>query len=296
MRVLVAGAAGFLGREVVRSLAAAGHATVGLVRRPDQLELIRHLGGSPVLGDVVSGTGLASAVAGCDLIVHLAQSGEGELNERRDVRVEGCRRLLEAGRVAKVRRFVVGSGYWVYRTNADTITEESPLDPRSISRINFEAETAARGAAARGEVETVIVRPGMVYGDGSWFRQMVHELRDGSYRYVGDGENFLSPVHLEDAGTAFRTIAERGRTGETYLVADDRPLRTREFASYLAAELRAPPPRGMPPEEAARAWGEDLAVLESASRAVSNTKLRGLGWRPRYPTFRDGVPGVLSTM
>ncbi len=296
MRVAVVGAAGFLGGEVVRSLSAAGHEVRGLVRRSEQRDAVLRRGGIPVLGDVVTGRGLEEALAGCEQVVHLAQTDSPDIEARRQVRVDGARQLVRTAAAAGVRRIVVGSGYWVYRSNPGEIVEGSPLEPRSISQVNFEAEMVVRDAAAPGELEAVVVRPGMVYGPGSWFAQMVSELIAGTYRFVADGANFLSPVHLADTGLGFRTLVERGRDGETYLLVDDSPVPTREFAESVAVLVGALPPRGIEPAEAVATWGADLAALESASRRASNAKLRRLGWSPKFPTFRDGVPGVLQAL
>jgi nucleoside-diphosphate-sugar epimerase len=166
----------------------------------------------------------------------------------------------------------------------------------SISQINYEAEEVGRAAAARGELDTIVVRPGMVYGNGSWFREMAREIRSGTYRYVGDGANHLSPVHREDTGQAFRAIAERGVPGSTYLVVDDAPVSTLEFSTFLAGELKAPAPSSIRSEDAGREWGPEIATLNAANRSASNTKLRSLGWVPRFPTYRTGVPGVVEEL
>lgn len=292
----VIGAGGYLGRQVVASLAASDHEVRGLVRRREQANSVQRLGGHAVIGDVVTGQGLAEALKECDQVIHLAQPGEGDLEARRRVRVEGCRQIVRAAVASHVARLIVGSGYWVYRSNPGTIVEDSPIDPRSISLVNREAETVALEAAAPGGLEVVIARPGMVYGNGSWFRQMVEELRSGTYRYFGDGSHFLSPVHLEDAGTAFGTLVDWAQPGETYLVVDDGPVTTRTFAEYVAGRLGVPAPTGLPRSEAVKEWGEDLVVLESASRRASNAKLRELGWVPRYRSYTDGVPLVLESI
>ncbi|MCI4360485.1 MAG: NAD(P)H-binding protein, partial [Thermoplasmata archaeon] len=232
VRVAVTGASGFLGAEVVRALAREGHEVRGLVRRPADLVPLSSVGATGVLGDVTIAASLPQLVDGCDQVIHLAQSGSGDIDARRLVRVDGCRKLGEAAIVAGARRLVVGSGYWVYRSSPDVITEESALDPRSISLVNHETELAAHAMGADGAIEVAVVRPGMVYGNGSWFRQMVHEIRTKEYRYVDDGANFLSPIHLHDLGTAFRTVVERAPAGETYIAVDDEPVTTRDFAAF----------------------------------------------------------------
>jgi nucleoside-diphosphate-sugar epimerase len=296
MRVLVTGAAGFLGRSVVAAFASGPHDVRALVRTPAQAQRLSAGPAHAVLGDLLDPATLPEAVKGCDLVIHLAQSSSDSLDERRAVRVGGVRNLIPVMASVGVRRLLVGSGYWVYSDDLGVISEGSQIAPVSISRINFEAEEAARQQVRRGGLEVVVVRPGMVYGDGSWFRQMVDELRAGSYRYVAPGENYLSPIHVEDAGQAFRRVAEEWHAGETYLAVDDRPETTRGFAEFVAAQLQSPPPRAMPRDEAERAWGADLVRLNVASRQASNVKLKGLGWRPNFRSYQDGVPAVLQSM
>ncbi len=108
------------------------------------------------------------------------------------------------------------------------------------------------------------------------------------------GENYLSPIHEEDAGQAFRSVAENWRPGETYLAVDDHPVTTRGFAEFVAGRIGAPPPMGIPRDEAERAWGPDVVRLNAASRAASSDRLKQLGWRPNYRSYQDGVPAALA--
>ena len=296
VRVLIAGAAGFLGLASVRAFVAAGHEVRGLVRTREQIPRIRATGGIPVLGDLLDPSSLGAAVHGVELVVHLAQLADGTVSERRSVRVDGGRNLLEASSGAGVRRFVVGSGYWVYADNPGVVSEESPIAPRSISRVNYETEELVRSAVGPAALDWLIVRPGMVYGDGSWFAAMAAELRARTYHYIEPGSNYLSPISLPDAASAIATISIRSPPSETYLVVDDSPVTTREFAEFVADQMGFKPPTAIPLEEAERAWGTDLAALNAASRRGSNSKLRGLGWAPKDPSFRTGVPRVLASL
>lgn len=296
MRVVVIGAAGFLGRAILRSFSSRGHETLGLVHTPDKARIVRSEGGHPVVADLLDPSTLVAPLRGADLAIHVAQPSEGSLDRMREVRVRGAQNLVAAARTTGVTRLLLGSGYWVYRDSPEVISEESPLAPISISRVNFDCEQVGRTAADRGDLEMMVVRPGMVYGPGSWFREMVSEIRDGRYRYIEPGANSLSPVHLADCGEAFRTIAEHWRNGETYLVVDDQPVSTRTFAEFVAQQLGAPVVRTLSFARAAEEWGEDLARLNAASRPASNRKLRALGWEPRYASYRAGIPRVLEEL
>jgi nucleoside-diphosphate-sugar epimerase len=296
MRILVAGAAGFLGRSVVRACAQAGHEVRGLVRFPEQFPRVTSVGGQPVLGDVRVAESLLAPSQGCDVIVHLATRSRGSLEEMREPRVTGCQALAAAAERAGVRRMVIGSGYWLYRDSPELLTEASPIAPIAMPGINFETEEVARAAARAGKIQAVILRPGMVYGDGSWFREMVDELRTGEYRFVGDGSSYWSPVSLSDTGEAFRTVCDHWTPGETYLVVDDDPVSIHDLSTFVAAQLKTSPPRGLSKEDAAREWGAEVAELVAASRRASNAKLKQLGWAPRIPSYTLGIPELLREM
>lgn len=296
MRVLIAGASGFLGRAVSRAFAEQGHEVHGLARSPQAATAVRDSGATPVHGDVLDAKAVAEAVRGCDLVVHLAQDTSGNAAMAREVRVQGAKNLVAAAVATGVSKLVVGSGYWVYADNPGTLVEASPLRPMAISQLNFDAEQVARASADAGAVEVTVVRPGMVYGAGSWFGEMVRELRSGAYRYVGTGENYLSPVELTDAARAFCAVSERWTSGGLYLIVDDRPVTHHEFATFVAERLGAPAPRGLPFTEAEKEWGREIALLNAASRRASNAALRRSGWTPRFPSYREGIPRILERM
>ena len=249
-----------------------------------------------MLGDIRVAEGLVEPLKGCDVVVHLATRSRGSLEEMRGPRVTGCQALVAAAEHAGVRRVVVGSGYWLYRDCPGVLTEASPIAPIAMPRINFDTEEVARTAAKAGKVQAVIMRPGMVYGDGSWFREMVDEIRAGEYQYLGDGSSYWSPVSLEDAGEAFRAVCEHWTPGETYLVVDDDPVPIRDFSTFVARQLHAPPPRSLRWEDAARDWEPEVAEVVAANRRASNAKLKQLGWTPRVKSYTTGVPEVLRKM
>jgi 2-alkyl-3-oxoalkanoate reductase len=293
--ILVTGSTGFLGRAVVRAFARAGYEVRGLARDLSKAETVRADGGVPRLGDMLDPRSLQSAAEGCSGIVHLAANPPAEGDAER-VRVGGARHLLEISRRLGVSRLVIGSGYWVYGSQTELITEATPVDPRGESRINYDTERVGLEAQGTGRPEVVVGRPGMVYGPGSWFRELADSIRAGTYRVGGDGSNRWSFVDREDTGTAYVKLFEAGTAGEVYNIVDGRPATLREFVDFVADRLGAAHPPSVTWDEAVGRWGSVVAHHLTADRPTSNRKLAGLGWTPRWPDYRDEVSRLCREM
>jgi nucleoside-diphosphate-sugar epimerase len=293
--VLVVGASGFLGRSVVRALCQGGYEARGLLRDPLKEVQVREDGGTAVLGDVLDARSLRAAAKGCVGIIHLAANPSTGGDPAR-VRVEGTRNLVAAAQRAGVLRLVVGSGYWVYEGQAGLIDEETPVEPHGESQVNYDAEQAGLESNSPGRLEVMVVRPGMVYGNGSWFRGMAESIRSGKYRIAGPGTNRWSFVDLEDAGRAFRAVLDSGEPGQVYNAVDGHPESLGDFVAFVAGQLRVPTPRAIPLEEAKRQMGEVIARHLSADRPVSNRKLANLGWKPMIASYHAGIPRIVREM
>ncbi|MHB8296344.1 MAG: NAD-dependent epimerase/dehydratase family protein [Acidimicrobiales bacterium] len=149
MRVLVAGATGAIGRQLVPHLVAAGHEVHGMTRSGSKEAMLRELGAVPVVADALDPGQVAEAVgrAAPEVIVH-ELTAIGALDTRRfdrefaptnRLRTEGTDHLLSAGQAVGVRRFVAQSvaGFGAYaRTGGAIKTEEDPLDPAPVREMS----------------------------------------------------------------------------------------------------------------------------------------------------------------
>src|SRR3954453_428157 len=145
MKVLVAGATGALGKQLVPRLVAAGHEVTGMTRRESNQDLIRQLGAKPVVADALDADQVARAVAEAEpeVIVHELTALSESLDLRhfdRDfaltnrLRTEGTDHLMAAGRAVGTRRFVAQSfAGWNYERGGGPVkTEDDPLDPEPV--------------------------------------------------------------------------------------------------------------------------------------------------------------------
>jgi nucleoside-diphosphate-sugar epimerase len=309
MKVFVAGATGALGRPLVGQLVERGHEVTGMTRSESKAELVRELGAKPAVADALDPDAVARAVAEAepDVIVHQMTSIEPSFNPRRmeqafamtnRLRTEGTDHLLAAGRAVGVKRFVAQSfAPWPYaRTGGMVKSEDDPLDstPPPEVRTTLDAikylEQAVTGADW---TEGIALRYGGFYGPGTSIGldppgEQIEMIQKRKFPLAGKGTGVWSFIHIEDAASATVEAVEHGTRG-IYNVVDDEPAPISEWLPVLAKTLGAKPPRHVPLWLARLAGGKVTSVMMSDLRGSSNTKAkRELGWKPRYPSWRDG--------
>jgi nucleoside-diphosphate-sugar epimerase len=296
VNVLVTGASGFLGRAVCAELGERGHDASALVRRPGS----EPRGTTPLAGDLVDAGALAAAVdrARPECVVHLAAEIASQRDSDRiaEVNVEGTRRLLEACTAAGGPRFVFASTVVTGDARGAEIDEDSVLPVETAyGRSKQEGERLVRESG----LSSVIIRPSHVYGPGGWYEEeFVKRLRQpGRFAVIGSGENWWDVVRVEDVASACVDAAERAPAGAVYHVVDDEPIRYYDFVSLTAQALGVGPPRRIPAWVARLVAGRDpvRAVVRSARSRNERIK-RELGWRPRYPSAREGVPDAVAKL
>jgi nucleoside-diphosphate-sugar epimerase len=279
MRIAVIGATGVLGRHLVPRLIERGHAVCATARKDGDLDKLKRIGAEAVPADIFDPVSLRAAVVNCDAAIHAATSiptaagkGDWAINDR--IRREGTANLIAACRAERVRRYVQQSVAMLH-TTGDTRaqTEDDPIAAYDRIRSALDMEELVRAAP----LDWCIVRGGSFYGPGTgrpeaWRSQ----ARGGVLTLPGDGNGFISLIHVADMAAAMVSVAERGQPKQVYIAADDQPATYRDLLGYVAAmEGAAPPAPGAP-------------VMLPSFR-VSNAKLRALGWSPAYASFRAGL-------
>jgi nucleoside-diphosphate-sugar epimerase len=150
------------------------------------------------------------------------------------------------------------------------------------------AETAWREAAAAAGARLCVFRLPGIYGPG---RSPLDRVRAGdAKRWVKPGHVF-SRVHVDDiAGGVAAALARPQRVG-VYNLCDDEPAPSSDVTAFAAGLLGVEPPPEQPLDldslspMARRFWSE--------SRRVANARAKtALGWRPRYPTYREGLSAI----
>lgn len=254
-RILVTGCSGYIGRHLVPVLARMGHAVVGIDRNPAGGELTDFH-----LGDLNDPAVLARAVAGADMVVHLAAAKDdwGISAEQYQVdNVDATRVLLEAGRDAGVRHWLHYSTVGIYGPSNKPADETAPVRPNHpYGQSKADAEPLFVDLVARDPAASVVmVRPSVVFGPGhppvTNVSRLIEATARGRFVMVGPGEAVKATSYIENLVAATAFLVERMEPGIAgYIYTDEPRLSTGELVAEISRRLGKAPPR----------WSVPLAV------------------------------------
>lgn len=174
-------------------------------------------------------------------------------------------------------------GGWVFEDGA--LRAQSVAGARRVA-----AEHAWRMLGARTGAPVTIFRLPGIYGPG---RSAFDRLRDGTARRVVKPGQVFSRIHVDDLTAALEASIARPRAGGVYNVCDDEPTPPQDVIAEAARLLGVEPP----PETAYDAASMPAASQRffAESKRVSNARAKAeLGWRPAYPTYREGLRAILA--
>lgn len=295
MRILIVGC-GYVGLELGRRLASSGAEVVGLRRRGDDDGAQARAGLRAVRGDVTRPGDLEAIPGDFDAVVSTVSSGRGGLDAYQQVYLGGARNLVDWARRRRPGRLVWVSSTGVYgQADGTWVTEESPTAPdEPTARCLVAAEQAIAEGTRSGVVPTQIVRVAGIYGPGRG--HLFHQFIAGEARPDPSRSPWINMIHRDDVASALEAVLHRGEPGRIYNAVDDEPVTRDDFLGYLSRATGLPMPTAAKSGGSAEPGGSvPTRKRGSTNKRVSNRRLREeLGWRPRFPTWREGYAGAIA--
>ena len=308
MKAFVTGSTGFLGSHVARVVQSNGAELRLLVRPSSRLDNIVDLNAERALGDLRDLNSLQHAMAGCDVVFHVAAdyrlwAVNGQ--ELYDSNVEGTRNVLQAAKDCGVRRVVYTSSVATmgFGNNGRLTDENTPVTLSNMigdyKRSKFMAERLVIDAARDGQ-DVVMVNPTTPIGEGDikptpTGRIIVDFLKRKFPAYVDTGLNLLDVL---DCAKGHILALEEARPGERYILGGEN-LTLKQILDKLAVITGLPSPKIELPYVVAYATGvvdtlvtgklrgrEPRVTLDAVRMGrkkmfVSSAKAeRELGWNP----------------
>jgi len=309
VKLLVTGAAGFIGSNYVRRLlsgAYPGHASTSVTVldkltyagvRANLDPVARSERYTFVEGDICDGELLAEVVPGHDAIVHFAAEShvDRSITGASDfvlTNVLGTQKLLQAALDAGVGRFVHVSTDEVYGSiDAGSWAEDWPLAPNSpYSASKASSDLLARAYHRTFGLDVVITRCSNNYGPYQFPEKViplfVTNLMDGlQVPLYGDGLNVRDWLHVDDHCRGIQLVLDGGRAGEIYNIGGGTELTNKELTHKLLAAMDAGEDMIRPVEDRKghdRRYSVDIAKISAE-----------LGYKPEVD-FASGLAGTIA--
>jgi len=275
---------GYSAEALARRLSARTRVLAGTRTSPD--------GGEPALGAKLAafqGDGASAQVrsllAGTThLLVSIPPDIEGDMvlrHFREDL--TALPDLAWVGYLSTVGVYGDWQGQWV-----DETSPARPTSERSLRRVLAEKAWLAFGAESGRRVE--VFRLSGIYGPG---RSVIDNLRAGTARRIVKPGQVFNRIHVDDIAHVLAAAIDKPAGHDIYNVSDDEPAPPQDVVAYAAELLGLPAPPDIPFAEAgltgmaASFWAE--------SKRVSNARIKSaLGVTLAYPTYREGLRGIMS--
>lgn len=220
--------------------------------------------------------GLRQSIGSMDVVIHCASSGRGGEESYRRVYDQGMRNLDAMFPEARIL-FVSSTSVYGQTDGADVDERSLAAPTRETSRILLGAEQLALRTGGW------VARVAGLYGPGRSI--YLRKFRAGEAVLENGGTRWVNQVHRDDAAQALFQIIQSDAAPGIYNVCDDTPASLQQIYAWLAEALGG----SMPPEGAA----DPNRKRALTHKRIRNAKLRGIGWRPKYPSYREAIPALL---
>ncbi len=280
--------AGYVGTEVARQAVVRGMRVTALMRNAEKAEGFRAFGVEAVVADLAADDWHAhpALAGGADYALNCVSSGGGGPAGYRRSYVEGMKSVLAWTKRAPVGMLVYTGSTSVYPQDGGVrVDENAPTtDGGENAQILVEAENLVLGWSGRG----CVLRLAGIYGPGRHY--LLDQLREGAGVVAGRGDFHLNLIHRDDIAGAVWAVfgAPIGVASGVFNVVDDGAAPKADMVNWLAARLRVPEPVfSGAPAAGRRAVTPDRVIVNDRIKRV-------LGWRPVYPSFREGYAAILG--
>jgi nucleoside-diphosphate-sugar epimerase len=254
MRILVTGGGGFLGSHIIKELLKNPSNIVTNFSRHSYLDL-EDMGVPTIKGDLRKKDDIERALSqGFDAIFHVAALPGvwGKYIDYYEINFVGTKLLLEVAKTKGVKRFIYTSTPSVVFNKEDLlgVGEEQPYATEFLNAYTETKTMAEKLVLEMNDGKNFMccaIRPHLIWGPGDphIFPRLIQKGREGKLRIVGDGENLVDIIYVENAAHAHVLAFEHLRPGspvcgQAYFVGQERPVKLWDFINQVLGQVKIP--------------------------------------------------------
>jgi nucleoside-diphosphate-sugar epimerase len=274
---------GYSGLALVRRLMASDWTASGVVRSAEAADRLQGTGVTPI--DLADAEALEAAVRACDALLVTAPPDERGCPAFAALApiLTGGARPAWTGYLSTTGVYGDRGGGWVTETS-----DLAPLSEQGRRRVAAERDWLELGEVL-GLTVAVFRLPGL-YGPG---RSALDRIRAGTAKRTVKPGQVFSRLHIDDLATALEASIARPRAGAIYNLCDDQPSPPQDVIAEAARLLGVPPPPEEP-YDPARLGASSRRFFDESKRVANARAKAELGWRPSFPTYREGLAAILA--
>jgi nucleoside-diphosphate-sugar epimerase len=254
MKILVTGATGFIGREIVSELAENQHQVIGLGNsKKVSADLLKNV--TYINADITNYKNLSELekIQKVELIIHSAglahQFGETSREKFEAVNVEGTRNVLRLGVKLQIKHFILIGSTAVYgfvntsgKTDSErfVIDENSKLNPQTLyAESKLEGERICQAICEQNKIALTIFRLAPVIGEGNVgnVARLISSIDKRRFLWIGDGSNLKSLIYKRDVAKACSEVAANKKNAAEVFNLSAEPVKMEDFVNEISKGL-----------------------------------------------------------
>ena len=228
MKAYITGGTGFIGRHVVRKLIDRGYDVYALARSEQSASQLMDLGAHVVYGNILDRESMREGMEGSDLVIHLAgwyKLGSRDWMQAEAINVTGTRNVLRLAHELGIPKIIYTSTVAVFGDTKGELVDETFFQGGPFATEYDRTKWLAHYKVAQPLIDKgapiIILMPGVLYGpeNQDLIGQLMVQYYKGRLFAIPGPEFTVTYAHVEDIAEGHLLAAEKGRTGETYILA-----------------------------------------------------------------------------
>ncbi|MCF8358243.1 MAG: NAD(P)-dependent oxidoreductase [Prolixibacteraceae bacterium] len=301
MNVLLIGGTGFLGSRISMLLIERKHQVTVLSRNPDKPVSFDKSKVAFIKGDISDARSL-NVAGSFDVVVYAAMVPfkPGRVSKKKFTGLKKLTRLYFENTIELARKLkcplILTSGVSFETGKGEVANETWPITRKGMAALGKCYDELVAEIKTDNTIPLIEMLPAQIYGNGGMFSKMINMARSGRVVILGNGKNCIPKVHVDDCARAYLLAIEKLPVGGRYIVADDANASVEEFMRFMAKQFGTKRVMKIPTFILRLVVGKYVFKTLTMHTKVSNALIKSeLGWKPEYPTFREGLEQIAST-
>lgn len=244
MKVFITGSTGFLGKFLVKRLIKEGYEVTALARSESAKRFLDGLGVRVVIGDINHPEEFLDYLKQAEVVLHLAAIRSNWGNEEDFIRTNSQSIANLFVKKSKIKHIIITSSVYAMgkltKLPADETVSTRVADLYGKSKKIAEQKT--KEYSKKTKIPYTIIRPSIVYGPEDnnlgMIVKMIKLIKGGKFIIIGNGENLLHLVYVDDLIDGFMKIIRSRGKNETYILAGQRPIKLNDLVSLIQKNIK----------------------------------------------------------